>query len=227
MTASTIFVRRDSKIAGNGGRIDTRDLSFRLLDRVDASTPSTRSTYRPILRFRRVRKDGPVLPGAVADIEAHIQAGGWDAPPMLFALVRADRFVADDPDTAARLGFDRLAGDALAPVEQEALPDGPLDEVLGRIAWPESVLGCALSQEILVLPPGAEPQFGADVTDQEAAIRAAGHPDRREARLVVGVLRNGSSAALLRLRGPDGADDLLTGADLAPNLVDALLATFS
>lgn len=168
-----------------------------------------------------------MLPGAVADIEAHVHAGGWDAPPMLFALVRAGQFLADDPDTAARLGLDRVAGDALAPVEQEALPDGPLDEVLGQIAWPESVAGCALSQEILVLPPEAEAQFSDDETDEAATARAAAHPERREARLVVGVLRDGSAAALLRLREPDGPDEVVTGTDLAPNLVDALLATFT
>ena len=167
-----------------------------------------------------------MLPGAVADIEAHVHAGGWDAAPMLFALVRADRFIADNPETARRLGLDRVAGDALAPVEQDALPEGPLDEVLGRLEWPESVAGCALSQEILVLPPEAEAQV-TDQTDEEAAARAAAHPDRREARLVVGVLRDGSATALLRLRGRDGADEVVTGTDLAPNLVDALLATFS
>ena len=168
-----------------------------------------------------------MLPGALADIEAHVHAGGWDAAPMLFALVPAGRFVADDPETAARLGLDRLAGDALAPVEQEALPEGPLDEVLGRIEWPESVAGCVLSQEILVLPPEADAQFRDDETDEEAATRVAAHPDRREARLLVGVLRDGTNAALLRLRGLDGADELVTGTDLAPNLVAALLATFS
>jgi len=46
--------------------------------------------------------------------------------------------------------------------------------------------------------------------------------------LVVGVLRDGTSAALLRMRPTDGEDDdLLSAPDLAPNLVDALLATFA
>jgi hypothetical protein len=43
---------------------------------------------------------------------------------------------------------------------------------------------------------------------------------------VVSVLRDGPSAAVLRLRGTSDAD-LLTGPDLAPNLARALLATFS
>ena len=83
----------------------------------------------------------------------------------------------------------------------------------------------------MILPPSVE----AELTEQEASTRAAGHPERREARLVVGVLRDGTSAALLRMRatGPSSGDDeydedeLLTGADLAPNLVAALLATLS
>ncbi|WP_375476737.1 PPA1309 family protein [uncultured Jatrophihabitans sp.] len=168
-----------------------------------------------------------VLVDAVAEIEAHVHAGGWDRPPALFALVRAGRFAADEPQTAARLGIDRLAEDELTPVEQGELPDQPLDELLAGIAWPDSVAGCALSQEIVVLPPDAD----ARVEDLQAA---AGHPQRREARLVVGVLRAGESAALLRLRGvgveghqgDDGEDDVLTGPDLAPNLVAALHATF-
>jgi len=167
-----------------------------------------------------------VLEPALAEIESHLHAGGWERPPALFALVRADRFRADDPETARRLGLDRVDGATLTPVEQDALPDGPLDEVLAGIAWPDAVEGCALSQEIVVLPPSAE----AELDDEQAAAAVADHPERREARLVVGVLRDGSTAALLRLRAPagtDDADDVLTGADLAPNLSAALLATLS
>ena len=163
-----------------------------------------------------------MLEPALAEIETHLQGAGWDRPPALFALVRAERFLADDPDTGRRLGLDRLAGDTLTPIEQDALPEEPLDEVLAGIAWPDSIEGCAVSQEIVILPPEAE----AGLSAEDAAARAAGHPDRREARLVVGVLRDGTSAALLRLRGANGgADDLLTGPDLAPNLTAALLAT--
>jgi hypothetical protein len=162
-----------------------------------------------------------VLEPAVAEIETHVNAAGWDRPPVLFALVRAGQFVRDDPDTARRLGIDELDEDAITPVEQEGLPDEPLDEILAGVAWPAGVAGCAVSQEIVILPPSAE----ADLTDDQVAAQAAGHPARREARLVAGVLRDGTSAALLRMRGAD-EDELLTGPDLAPNLVAALLATF-
>jgi hypothetical protein len=161
-----------------------------------------------------------LLESAAAEIESHVGAAGWDRPPALFALVRASQFAADEPDTAARLGLTEAAGDALTPIEQEDLPDRPLDEALAQIAWPESVAGCALSQEIVLLPPDAQETVG----DDPAA--AASHPDRREARLVVAVLRDRTSATVLRLRGTgDGSDDLLTGPELAPNMVDALLAT--
>jgi hypothetical protein len=164
------------------------------------------------------------ITAVAAEIEVHVAAAGWDRPPALFALVRAARFRADDPDTASRLGLDDVDPDTLTPIEQEELPDGALDEVLAQIGWPDGVEGCALSQEIVVLPPSVE----AELSDDEAVSLAAGHPDRREARLVVAVVRGGASGAIMRLRAPEGfaTDDIVTGPDLAPNLVRALLDTF-
>ena len=177
-----------------------------------------------------------LLEATIAEIEAHVAAAGWDQRPSLFALVRAAQFAADDPETAARLRIDVADGDLLTPIEQEELPDEPLDTVLGGIAWPDAVTGCVLSQEIVVLPPSAEQDVAsAGLSSGDDIARAAAHPQRREARLIAGVLRDGTTAVLLRLRpaldseaGTDGDPDgeLLTGHDLAPNLVAALLATF-
>lgn len=165
-----------------------------------------------------------MLDAAIAEIEAHMHASGWDHRPTLFALARVDTLAADQPETVQRLGLDAQPGDALTSIQQDELPDQPLDEVLAGLAWPPTVDGCAVTQEIVILPPSAEETL----TAAEVAARAAGHPDRREARLVVGVLRDGSSAALLRMRSADGTeDDLLTGPDLAPNLVAALLTTLT
>ncbi|MDP9497735.1 MAG: hypothetical protein M3P46_08770, partial [Actinomycetota bacterium] len=63
----------------------------------------------------------------------------------------------------------------------------------------------------------------AEGLDPEAAAR---RPDAREVRMVVGVVRDGSRASVLRLRGTE-QDDLLTGPDLAPALAEALLATLA
>ena len=166
---------------------------------------------------------------AAAEIEMHVSAGGWDQRPALFALVRAAELPADERASVAKLGVPDVA-DALTPVEQEALPAVPLDEALAQIGWPDTVAGCALCQEIVILPPDA-----ADDVEDGDAVAAAAHPEHHEARLVVAVLRDGTRATLLRLR--DGAEpttqeeqlpaggELLTGPDLAPNLADALLAT--
>jgi len=168
------------------------------------------------------------LEAVAAEIESFVGQAGWDQPPALFALVPT-RLLAADPAAAAYLdnpGGD-IPADSVTPVAQEELPEGPLDEALAQIGWPEEVVGCALCQEIVMLPPSAEADLGGLDIDQ-AASTAVQHPGRREARLVVAVLRDGSVATILRLRGTsDGPEDLLTGADLAPNLAGALLETLA
>ncbi|HEX4728953.1 MAG TPA: PPA1309 family protein [Jatrophihabitans sp.] len=168
------------------------------------------------------------LDRVAAEIEEFVAGAGWDRPPTLFALVPT-RLLLADPAAAAVLGpSDRETGpQELTPIAQQELPDAPLDQALAQIGWPDEVAGCALSQEIVMLPPSAEPEL-TDLSPDTAANWTAAHPDRREARLVVVVLRDGSAASLLRLRATaDNPDDLLTGTDLAPNLTDALLATFA
>jgi hypothetical protein len=173
------------------------------------------------------------LEAVTLEIETFAGLGGWDTPPTLFALVPT-RVLAADPAAASMLSPDGSAlnaedvsADSITPIAQEELPEGPLDETLAQIGWPDEVIGCALSQQIVMLPPSAEPAV-ADLSTSAALSAAINHPDRREARLVVAVLRGGRSAGVLRLRGADGsADDLLTGADLAPNLVAALAATLT
>lgn len=163
---------------------------------------------------------------AAAEVEAHVAASGWDRPPALFALVRAADLARDEPEAAIRLGLDASDPDALTPVEQESLPAGELDEALARIAWPAAVAGCALTQEIVVLPPSVAEELGNRLDGPGGAELAATHPDRREARLAVAVTRGGGRAAVLRLRAADGGtDDLVTAPDLAPNLARALLET--
>ncbi len=174
----------------------------------------------------------PVMLEAIAaEIDAFVGAGGWNSPTTLFALV-STKALAADPTAAAMLSVDgspldpdQIADEAITPIAQDELPEGALDEVLAQIGWPDEVIGCAVSQEILMLPPSAEAALDdVDVTGSLQAV--VEHPDRREARLVVAVLRDGRSAGLLRLRATDETgDDLLTGSELAPNLVAALAAT--
>jgi hypothetical protein len=166
------------------------------------------------------------LEAAAAEVEGYVGQAGWDQRPTLFALVNTAQFLVDEPEMAARLGLSDSVdsnGTGLTPIEQDELPEGPLDDVLAQLGWPESIAGCAISQEIVFLPPDAD----ASLPEDESALEvAASHPERREARLVVAVLRDGSSATVLRVRPTDGGlEELLTGPDLAPNLVAALLST--
>jgi hypothetical protein len=157
----------------------------------------------------------------VGEVEAHVAEAGWDQPPQLFALVDTEELLGAEPQLAATMGLVAAVPGGLTPIAQEPLDEGPLDEALAGIVFGTEVLGVVLAHEVLVLPPGVDEALGDD-----ALSLAATHPDRREVRMVVGVMRDGSRECVLRLRGPAGQpDELLSGPDLAPALAEALLAT--
>ena len=173
------------------------------------------------------------LSAVINEIEQYVANDGWDQQPRLFALVDTSDLVQREPGMAQRLGLDEATSVAgsLTPVEQDGLEDVPLDELLAQIGWPAEVAGCAIVHEVLVLPPGADAEAPDD--PDEAAAWVAERPDRREVRMAVGVLRDGSRMAALRLRydgatpALDGAaDEMVFGPDLAPGLANALLETF-
>lgn len=177
------------------------------------------------------------LPVAVHEVEDFLATAGWEQPPRLFALVPTAQLLAAEPGLAEQL----RSSVGLTPVAQDPISQADLAATLAGICWPDEVTGCALAQEIMVLPPEAEAELdravaeaqfaatdGAEETDLErVAVRIAQrHPDRRDARLVVAVLRTGGHCCLLRLRGSgDAPDELVERPDLAPNMVSALLRT--
>lgn len=163
------------------------------------------------------------LQSVVGEVEAHVAEAGWDQPPQLFALVPTEELLRAEPHLAATMGL--VAGDpsSLTPIAQEPLGEAPLDEQLAAMVFSEDVLGVVLAHEVLVLPPAAEAALG-EVEDPASA--AAEHPERREVRMVVGVVRDGGQACVLRLRGATPEqDERVTGPDLAPALAAALLGT--
>lgn len=186
------------------------------------------------------------LQRAVREVEAHVNAYGWDGPVRLFALVRTAEALQREPDLASQLPPEDAEAAAADPhhlllVEQDELDDlaaqphpdggGPVDptdaleRMLGRLAWPDEVQGVALTVERLVVPPEVEAQAPAD--PDEALRWLAGHPRRREVRIAAGVLRDGGRACVLRTRGTDAdpEESVVTGADLVPGLTRALAAT--
>ncbi|MGW5055226.1 PPA1309 family protein [Actinokineospora sp. NPDC004072] len=157
------------------------------------------------------------LPAVAREVEEFVNSGGWDQRPQLFALVPTDHLLTAQPDLLGQVDPES----PLTPIAQDSLPEGDLGAALAGIMWPEAVAGCALVQEIVMLPPEAE----ADLPDGDDALArvAASHPQAREARLVAAVLRGGAAACVIRVRD---LDELVENPQLAPNLTQALLATF-
>lgn len=189
-----------------------------------------------------VSRSADALARCVREVVEFVDAGGWDQAPQMYALVPTALLAAAEPSLLDQLED----GAELTPIEQEPFPGDvgggsrALDEFLATTSWPESVTGCALVQEIVVLPPDAESDLDEaliplladrDAADDAARSAAQSHPDRRDARLIAAVLRDGPSLCLLQLRPDEDADpyasiELLTYEDLAPNLINALYATF-
>ncbi len=177
------------------------------------------------------------LIAALIELEHHVGQAGWDQPARLFALVRNDELIEAEPELAAHLGLrssaDGFPEGALSSIEQEdfrsvgaadegrAASESGLPEVLARIMWPDAVTGCAIALERTFLPARFEADLPEDPAEAEEIV--ANHPERQDLRLVVGVLRDGSTHALARL--VNNPDDLLGGPELAPGVVSALAAT--
>jgi hypothetical protein len=168
------------------------------------------------------------LTRAVLEIDEYVSGLGWDQPARLFALVDTARLRAQEPSLAAQLGLqDEPETSGLTPIEQEEIPAGKaLDEFLGTIAWPDAVVGCALTVERLMLPPSAEASVPEGLSDKKLTQWVARHPDRQEVRMTVAVLRDGTRDSALRLREKDTPTEVLTGGALVPGLAEALAATF-
>ncbi|WP_156754204.1 PPA1309 family protein [Actinokineospora pegani] len=166
--------------------------------------------------------DAARLAAAAREVEEYVAAGGWDQAPQLFALVPTDHLLREQPELADRL--DPTAA-PLTPVAQDPL-EGDLGEALAAIMWPEAVAGCALAQEIVMLPPDAEAELPDSDADAMGRVAAA-HPQAREARLIAAVSRDGATACVLRLRttSPDQLDEVVEHPGLAKNLTTALLET--
>lgn len=160
------------------------------------------------------------LIAALAEIERHVGASGWDQPARLFALVRTRDLLAAEPHLADQVRL--TSEDALSSIEQDDFRDGEdLLTTLRGISWTEAVAGCAMALERTFLPAQYESEIP---TDPDQATRfVAEHPQRQEVRVVVGALRGGASHGLARL--VSSPDELLGGADLVPALSAALAAT--
>jgi hypothetical protein len=159
------------------------------------------------------------------ETERHVASGGWDQPVRLFALVETSHILEHEPGSLGDLQPHDVAPGALTAIEQEDLPAaGHLESMLAQVMWPDTVMGAAIAVERIVVPPTAERNLPRNADDAIATL--ASHPDRKDVRLLVAVLRDGSARCLLRQREHDRDDRVAQGEDIAPGLVQGLLATF-
>ncbi|HEY2834290.1 MAG TPA: PPA1309 family protein [Sporichthyaceae bacterium] len=168
----------------------------------------------------------PALHTFLVELGEQVATEGWDQPPRLFALFAIADLQRDAPAAARRLGVAEVDPHATPWTARETPFDAGegLDDALGQIMWDDEVAGCALVLELLTLPSSTQ----AELPDDRAAAQrfAADHPDRAELRVVVGVLRDGTRDATVRLRDEFRSDPVLFGADLATGVARILLATF-
>jgi hypothetical protein len=164
----------------------------------------------------------------VVEAEEHVNELGWDQPGRLFALASTLELAAEQPELAAELGITSPSPGRpplFTAVEQEVdSAEEPLEALLSRIEWPDSVHGAVAVVHRLVLPPEAEEEVPDDPMD--AGAYALAHPQHHEVRMGVGVVRGGIAHCVIRVRaGDDEGEAVLQGRDLVPGLVSVLRAT--
>lgn len=152
------------------------------------------------------------LQAAVLDIDRFTEPHGWDQPAQLFALVSTKDFIKAEPKLAEELAITER--DSYTCVAQDGFHGGAdLAEALARISWPDSVQGCAIALERWVY-----------LNDDNLDSAELHEENRRDIRLIVGVLRSGESFGVARIKIEQ---DLVQATNLVPGLNEALLATFN
>ena len=173
--------------------------------------------------------DQIALAHVVLDIEKAASLVGWDHAPSLYALVRTATLLEqpelpDDLKDALRSEWDGTDAH-LSAIVQEDFQGGDLEEMLAHLAWPESVVGAALSVERVIVPPEVEAEAPSD--PDEALAFISNHPRATDVRIAAGALRGGETWSALRARTFDSDDKVGQGSQLVPGLTDALLASLS
>lgn len=165
---------------------------------------------------------------AVDEIEMTASRLGWDRPPALYALVRTEEMIENEAVPAdIRAGLEKSwngTADHLSAVAQDPMHEDEVEDVLPRLAWPESVYGAVLTLERIIVPPEVEDEAPED--PEEALTFISNHPSRTDVRLIVGVTRDGESWCEVRARNFDDPTRVGKGENLAPSLVEALKIGF-
>ena len=149
-----------------------------VFERITRRIRSRRCHYCPVTDPQPPVLSPDALGSAIREVVEFVDAAGWGQPPQLFALVPTALLADTQPDWV-----DDHDTSELTLIEQAPLPVSPdsgmaeLEHVLATTSWPPDVEGCALVQEIIVLPPEAQSDLdealGPLLTDPDAADHAA------------------------------------------------------
>lgn len=168
-----------------------------------------------------VRTPQQALSTAVEEIERHAASLGWDGAVLVFALVRTADAIRRDPTFGEQLPDSAAAASEphhLTAIEQVGLPPAhSLEELLASLAWPPAVDGVVVVVERVVVTDGDDTVLG--------PAEALESVHRQDVRIAVGVLRDGASWCVLRLRSHDDDASVISAPDTVPGLIDALRAT--
>ncbi|MEO9329926.1 PPA1309 family protein [Gordonia aurantiaca] len=153
---------------------------------------------------------------ALSEILDHVDEAGWGQSASVFALVPTAVLAEQAPHLVG------AEPTVFTPVEQDC-PN--LDDFLVSAFWPEPVAGAAVAIEIVIAEPGPDDDGTPRYVQPGSGTSSAGG---QQARLVVGVLRNGRDLAIMRLREQQGDEpETLTHPKLATELREALAGTFA
>lgn len=168
------------------------------------------------------------LRAVVSEIENGAARVGWDRPPSIYALVPTAQLMTTPEVPADVLADLETAWDGsdshLSAILQESVAGDELEELLPKLAWPDSVWGAALTVERVIVPPAVEEAAPED--PDEALAFISNHPLATDVRLTIGVTREGDSWCAIRTRAFDDAGNVGTGETLVPSLVEALQIGF-
>ncbi len=171
---------------------------------------------------------GEALRRVVREIEQGAATLGWDRPPAIYALVpTTDLMNAPGlpPDVLVGLEQSWDGSDSqLSAVLQDSLGEDDLENMLPRLAWPDTVSGAAVTVERIIVPPEVEDEAPED--PDEALEFISNHPARTDVRLIVGVTRAGDAWCAVRARPFDDPERVGQGENLVPSLVEALRLGF-
>jgi len=149
----------------------------------------------------------------IRELDAHISDAGWDQPVQLFAIL------SESPELAMDSEYLKNASQEQLFFEPQGIDfsDNSVIDVLRTLGWNEAVIGLAIAAERII-----------SVEDKDASdYETQSYSATQEIRVMSIAMRDGRTLNAIRYRSHDNPEDLLTGAELVPELNQALIGSMT